>query len=45
MGLPANPVHRFFYNLVTSFLALATTILVSIYNATLQIDIVGEERA
>jgi len=43
MGLPANPVHRFFYNLVTSFLALATTILVSIYNATLQIDIVGEE--
>jgi lysophospholipid acyltransferase (LPLAT)-like uncharacterized protein len=43
MGLPTGRLHRFFYKTSTTFLATLTTILVSVYYATLKIEVVGEE--
>jgi hypothetical protein len=43
MGLPANPARRFIYSTLTTFVASLSAILVSLYNATLRIEIIGEE--
>jgi hypothetical protein len=43
VGLPANRAIRFFYQVSTNLAASLTTILVSLYSATLRIDVVDEE--
>jgi len=43
MSLPRGRLHRFFYKTFTTFLATLTTILISVYYATLKIEVVGEE--
>ncbi|MCE9596524.1 MAG: hypothetical protein K8S54_01020 [Spirochaetia bacterium] len=43
MGLPKNPVKRSAYRFVTSFFASISTILLSIYQATLEFEIEGED--
>jgi lysophospholipid acyltransferase (LPLAT)-like uncharacterized protein len=43
VGLPTNRAFRFFYQVFTNLAASLTTILVSLYSATLRIEVVGEE--
>ncbi|MBI3394998.1 MAG: hypothetical protein HY042_04110 [Spirochaetia bacterium] len=43
MGLPANPVKRTFYRFITSFVASISTVLLSIYQATLEFEVEGED--
>ncbi|MDH5655695.1 MAG: hypothetical protein OEZ34_07300 [Spirochaetia bacterium] len=43
MSLPVNPVKRFFYRGITSAASTLTSILLSVYQATLEIEITGEE--
>jgi lysophospholipid acyltransferase (LPLAT)-like uncharacterized protein len=41
--LPKNPVKRTFYRGITSFLAAISSVLISIYESTLRIEIEGED--
>ena len=43
MSLPSNPVWRFFYRSSTSALSAVVTMVLSVYQSTLEIEIEGEE--
>ncbi|HMX57920.1 MAG TPA: hypothetical protein PKE49_15460 [Leptospiraceae bacterium] len=43
MSLPSHPVRRALYRLVTSLFASVSTILLSVYQCTLEFEVEGED--